>query len=421
MKQYLKRSLEKDLKKWLGKPKILILKGARQTGKTTLLKKIIKDLKTKNKQTLFFSVDLEINNSLFQDPKLLISFLKSQSKKGFLYLFLDEFQYIDKAGLFLKVIFDELKDKVQIIASGSSSLEITKNSEFLTGRKIDFHLKTLCFKEFLSFSFPKKESFSWKNITKIKEFNLIYKYDLQNSLAKYISFGSYPEIVTTKDLEEKKILLKELIFNYLQKDVAGFLKISKIKEFNNLTKILADQISNLVNRHELCKIINLDNATLIKYMSILENTYVFNFLKPYYKNIRKELHKMPKVFINDFGMRNVLLNKNMNISFDQIKGEEAENFVFMELKQNIFSHNLNFYRTASKAEIDFIITQEAGIIPLEVKFQNKIKDNLPFIMKKFADKYTINYFLIITKNYFSFCKKEKKLFLPIYLLPFFNL
>ena len=89
MNNYIERFIQKDIQPWLGKPKILILKGARQTGKTTLLKKMISDLESERKKTLFFSVDIEINNPLFQDPKLLITFLKKQISDSFLYLFLD--------------------------------------------------------------------------------------------------------------------------------------------------------------------------------------------------------------------------------------------------------------------------------------------------------------------------------------------
>ena len=421
MDNYIERFLEKDIKKWLGKPKILILKGARQTGKTTLLKKIKSDLESKKQKTLFFSLDLEINNPLFQDPKLLISFLKRKSQEKFLYLFLDEFQYINQAGLFLKVIFDQLRDKIQIIASGSSSLEITKNTEFLTGRKIEFHLSTLHFREFLASSLPTNETFSWDNLEEIKDFDLIYREELKNNLADYVHFGSYPEVVITKEFKFKQILLRELISSYLQKDIAGFLKIEKTREFNNLSKILADQIANLVNKNELSNTVNLDNATLSKYLSVLENTYVFDFLNPYYQNIRKELSKMPKVFINDFGMRNVLLNKGSKkgLFYDELKGEEIENFVYLELKQKVLG-NLYFYRTISKAEIDFLISREEKFIPLEVKFRNKVNKNIPSVMKNFSSKYPVDYFLIITKDFLSINKKEKKVFLPVYLLAFWD-
>ena len=419
---YIERFIEPDIKSCLGKPKVLILKGARQTGKTTLLKKIKSDLEIKKQKTLFFSIDLEINNPLFQDPKLLISFLERQAADRFLYLFLDEFQHIKQAGLFLKVVFDQLKDKVQIIVSGSSSLEITKNTEFLTGRKIEFYLSTLQFREFLPANFPTKESFLWEEPDQIREFDLIYREELKNKLAEFIYFGSYPEIATTREVKFKKILLKELISSYLQKDIAGFLKIEKVKEFNALSKILADQIGNLVNKNELRTTVNLDSATLNKYLATLENTYVFDFLKPYYQNIRKELRKMNKVFINDFGMRNVLLDKGSenNFFYDDIRGEEAENFVYLELKQKISPGNPYFYRTISKAEIDFIIFREEKFIPLEVKFRNKVSRNIPLVMKNFSSKYSVDYFVVITKNFFSLDQKEKKLFLPIYLWPFFK-
>ena len=155
-----------EINNWIGKEKILILKWARQVWKTTLMKYFYEKLKEEEKQIEFLNADKLLRDDIFETPDDLINFLKTKfefSTENKLYLFIDEFQYIKNAGLFLKNIFDEYKQEIQIICSGSSSLEITKNTEFLTWRAISFYIDRVWFKDYF---FYKN-----KNIIK-KDFNL---------------------------------------------------------------------------------------------------------------------------------------------------------------------------------------------------------------------------------------------------------
>ena len=218
-----------------------------------------KDLKSQGQATLFFSIDFEINNPLFTDPKRFARFLELQAQGQFLYVFLDEFQYLQEAGRFLKSVFDALKDKAQLIVSGSCSLEITKNSEFLTGRKIEFHLPPFTFKEFLIAKSPYRfeESFSWESFTEIREFDLMYQEELKRQLAEYAQWGGYPEVVRQDHIEKKQTILQELVSTYIQKDVVGFLKVEKVQEFNTLVAVLAAQTGNLVKKDDVLPICHL--------------------------------------------------------------------------------------------------------------------------------------------------------------------
>ncbi len=420
------RNIVKDIEKWLGKPKILVLKGARQVGKTTILNFLSKNLKNKKETVKYFSIDRELGNPLFSDANLLIQFIKDQYKGQFLYLFLDEFQYIKNAGLFLKIVFDELKNDCQIIVSGSSSLEITKNSEFLTGRKISFNVQTLSFAEFVNYKseYQFNENFQISDIDRLNSFNKIYGKELQQLLVEYINYGGYPEICTTSNFENKLLILKELISTYIQKDISGFLKVENISGFNNLLKILIIQAGNLINKNELSNSLNLGHNTINKYLAILEGTYVLNFLKPFFSNIRKELCKMPKVYSSDFGFDKVLARKPAVDSYEFIDGATIENFVFKELLNRISEDNLFFYRTVSKSEIDFIVQKEEKLIPLEVKFQNfsKKQTKLPVAIKNFNINYqNIEKNIILNKFLLKFDENINCFFIPVYLLPFVSI
>lgn len=418
MQNYIEREILSDILHWLDRNKILLLKGSRQVGKTTLLKKIRRRLETEGKKTVYFSIDQELSNPVFQNSKNLFQFLKSQfsgiSEKKKLYVFLDEFQYLPSPGIFLKTLFDESRDLFQIIVSGSSSLEITQNAEFLTGRKIEFHLYPFHFREFLSYKtglkFP--PPFHLKNFKKLKEFYTTYQAYLNEPLREFITFGGYPEVVTTDGFEDKTLLLKEIVQTYIEKDIIAFLGIENVTAFRNLLKILADQIGSLVNRSEISSTIHLSMETLKKYLEILEGTYVLDFVRPFFSNIRKELSKMPKVYLSDFGIRNVVLNK---LSFREfISGSERENFIFQSLRSSYGIENIKFYRTISKAEIDFILEAPGGLIPIEVKSIQK-KINPPKIMNNFRHEHQ-SPCVIVTDNFLH--QTKHNYFIPTCLFPF---
>ena len=158
-----KREIIKDILPWLGEKKLIVIKGARQVGKTTLLFQIKDILEKEGNQVIYFSADQEITNPIFKEPKLLIKFLDNEhdikNKKS--YLFLDEVQYIKSTGLFLKVLFDITKNYLNIVVSGSSLLKLSENKEFLTGRKIEFNLSSFSLLEHLWAKSSYKYDFSW--------------------------------------------------------------------------------------------------------------------------------------------------------------------------------------------------------------------------------------------------------------------
>ncbi|MBT3581774.1 ATP-binding protein [bacterium] len=423
-KKYIKRDVLEEIKPWLGKEKILILKGARQVGKTTILNHLKMELEKAQKKVIYYAVDLEINNPFWQEPKLFIKFVKEQFADQYIYIILDEFQYIKQSGLFLKVVFDQLKEQVQLIVSGSSSLEITKNTEYLTGRKIAFAINPFSFKEYIRAKSELKldHLFTLHQYPELEEFNQIYKSPLKSMLTDYLLYGGYPEVILENNFGAKNIIIKELINTYIQKDISGFLKIENTSAFNNLIRLLVSQNGNMVNKLELSNSLNLSYETLNKYLDILVGTYVFNLVRPFYTNVRKEISKMPKIYLNDLSLKKVLLKEDDQLEYDFAQGSVIENFAFLELRQKFALEDIYFYRTVSKSEIDWVVQDQQQFILLEVKFTNKPPSEKLVQFTNFATQYPqVKLKIILTKDVLSFNPKNNIYFIPVYLLPFINL
>ena len=417
------RDTIKKILPWLFENKVLIIKGARQVGKTTLLHSLknllTEKYKIQNTNIFYLSLDAELGNPIFQDAKIFIRYIetKATSLSFPLFILLDEFQYINDAGLFLKIVHDYFQDKVHFIVTGSSSLEITKTSEYLTGRKVEFSLHQFSFLEFLKTD--SKLAFLLDEKMRINDIATIYKKELQNKFCEYVMFGGFPEVVLQNNIEKKKVILKEIISTYLQKDISAFFRIHKIEKFNILTKILVSNISQLLNKYELSNTIGLNLETIDHYLSILQGTYVFSLLNPFYSNKRKETIKMKKIYIQDLGYYSYFQNYATDYNdynYDLISGNIIENFIFNELNK-LYQDKIYFYRTISKAEIDFVILSGKEVIPIEVKFRNKVK-TIPEVIKNFRKNYNVSKkTIIITKNQFK--ENNEVIFIPVYAFPFF--
>jgi len=414
------REIIPDIKYWLWKEKILILKWPRQVWKTTIIKLLKKELEENNYKTLYFTVDKELWNPIFENVKYFIKYLNDQfdlNNEEKVYIFIDEFQYIKEAWLFMKILFDEFKNKIQFIVSGSSSLEITKNSEFLTWRKVEFFIWHITFFEFLNYKSENKyKKIDLLDFQELEYIDNIYKEDIKKYFLEYVNYWWYPEVCISKNIKEKEIILREIIQTYIKKDIINFLKIENISAFNNLIKILWDWIWNLVNKSELANKLNINYETLIRYLDILEWTYIYKFIKPYFTNIWKELSKMPKVFINDIWTLNAIFLRKYE-TLDLIPWNIIENIIYNNLTVNNLLDNIYFYRTISKSEIDFVIQKENELLPIEVKYRNNVS-KIPVAIKNFSNLYEnkINYKIIITKNYLK--KEDNNLFIPYYLFGF---
>jgi len=362
------RKIQDKINKWLLKDEIIILNGSRQVGKTSLLKLLqdeLKRRKIKKEQTFYLDLeDFEILNDLNNSPKNILNYIKTKNKKS--YFLIDEIQYLDNPSNFLKYLYDEHRDKIKLIVSGSSSLELkAKLQDALVGRKVSFAIAPLCFEEFLQFK--KTEILDYYNH---KNIPLTIQNKFKEFLDEYLLFGGMPKVVLTEDNEAKKTLLKNYVSDYINKDIRTIGKIDNLLKFNQLIKILASQIGALLNINELSNTLGASRQEVENHLNLLEYTFVLNKKFPYYKNIRSQIIKMPKVYLFDLGIRNQILNNFTEINNRSDNGNLFENFIYLELRQNISPENIYFYRTTHKAEINFIFEKDGIVYPLEVKYKN---------------------------------------------------
>ena len=383
-----KRKIQQKIVKWLLKDEIIILNGPRQVGKTSLLKLLQTELKRKKieKERIFYLnlEELEILNELNSSPKNILNYIKDKNKKN--YFFIDEIQYLDNPSNFLKYLYDEQRNKIKLIVTGSSSLELkAKLQDSLAGRKVAFKIAPLCFEEFLQFKKTDVlDYYERKNIPAGVQ-NKFRKY-----LDEYLIFGGMPKVVLTSGRENKKMLLKNYVSDYINKDVRYIGKIDNLLKFNQLVKVLSNQIGNLLNINELSNTLNMTRQEIENHINILEYTFVLHKIIPYYKNIRSQITKMPKIYLFDLGLRNQILNNFVEPANRSDSGNLFENFIYLELKQEVSEENIYFYRTIHKAEIDFIFEKNGVIYPLEIKYKELSRPAASKVLSGFCKLNKIN-------------------------------
>lgn len=362
-----KRKVIDKINKFLASKEIIVLHGARQVGKTSIMRYLIEELK-KNQQAEVYYFDLEISRYLAlanAGHESFVNYLESvgYKEKAKAYVFIDEIQYLDNPSQFLKLFHDNFSGRIKLIISGSSSFEIKKKfKNSLVGRTINFEIWPLDFEEFLLFK-NKKYNLTAGNPTAAAT------EELKELYLEYAVYGGYPQIVLTDEISKKEAYLSQIINTYIKKDVRDLALIKDVGKFNKLIEVLAAQTGNLLNVAELANTVNIARQTVEEFLFLLENTYVIKLIRPFHKNIRAELFKTPKVYLADHGLANLLANK----AFPRVlAGNIFETAVFSDLLKNYGTDKINFWRTASKQEVDFIIKQGKIILPVETKLNIRL-------------------------------------------------
>lgn len=356
----------------LSKKEFTILIGARQIGKSTLLKQLYEDLNQKGEAVYFLNLDRkEILDELNESPENLFKICPLQQDKKII-VFIDEIQYLDDATNFIKLLFDEYSNKLKIVATGSSAFYIDKQfNDSLVGRKKIFQMGTLDFEEFLLFKGRNdlvEEVLKLKNKKKSKSVqeNVLWGY-----FDEFVNYGGYPAVVLENDIDQKIELLKDIRDSFIKRDIleSGITDESK---FYRMLMLLASQSGNLLNVNEISNTLRMTNATVENYLYVLQKCFHITLLKPFYNNLRKELTKMPKVYINDLGLRNVLINYFSPLEQRADKGMVLENLSFRLLSERFDQDQIKYWRTADGNEVDFVIeTQYFKGFAVEVKFNEQ--------------------------------------------------
>jgi uncharacterized protein len=367
---YYPRTIQSSIEKNLFKGKIIVIYGARQVGKTTLVRIIQENF---TGQALYLNGDEpDIRSSLTNKTSTeLRRFLGNNTL-----VIIDEAQRIQNIGITLKLLVDNFP-QIQVIATGSSSFDLSNNiSEPLTGRKVEFTLYPISVREVLNLQSP---------------------LEVTRSLEHFLRLGMYPGILNSDNPTQR---LLEIAQSSLYKDVLHYKTIRNPDLLQRLLQALALQIGSEVSFNELGALLGIDKITVMNYVSLLSQGFVIFPLLPFSRNLRKELGKMRKIYFYDLGIRNALINNFNTLDLRQDVGALWENFFISERIKATHNQmrrpNRYFWRTYEGKEIDFVEEEGGKITGFECKWGDK-KNRIP---KVFLEAYPGSQVHLVSKDNF---------------------
>jgi len=392
-------------KKFLNDEKIFFVLGPRQVWKTSLIKNLFETLDSDKK--FFINLEDRSKHKFFDTPEWFLNFIdyKNSSEEKY-YLFLDEFQLLDWVDWKLKTLFDDYKN-IKIIASWSNNISINhKIKESFAWRKRVLNVFQLDFDEYLIWKFwDFTEKFSedeknfWEIIFWLEKFkkNLLNEKKIFLALENFLIYWWYPEIVLSKTKDEKNEIFEWLFWNWFNKDI--FWEIKKDVSFHNFLEQLSFKNSQILNYADLSKTSWISIHTVKNYLFLLEQTFIWFWIKPFFTNKLKELVKAPKFYFLDNWFRNFLI-KRFNFSNEEFWWL-FEWFIFSEMIKNwINNFDIKYWRTNNWShEVDFVLEIYEKICEIKYKEKNKISDER--WLKKFLQTYKNFSWMILNKKNFS--------------------
>lgn len=403
---YIHRQLEEKMAPFLKRKEAISIIGPRQVGKTTSLKFLEESLKKQGKKVKFITFenleDLDIFQNSLED---FISIVNDYDV-----VIIDEFQYAKNGGQRLKYLYDTTK--IKFVISGSSSLDLVfQTGKYMVGRMINFELWPFSFREFLSFKDRELSKILNSKIAQ-KDFlnfnvkngfgNIINK-RLAERLEKFIIYGGYPAVALSASDSEKQKILSGIIDNYLLKDIKSLLRLATDDKLLRLAKFLAAQIGGMIRYEELSNISTLSYKEVLRHLNILEKTFILSLIKPFFTNKRVELSKNPKNYFIDTGVRNFLLSDFRPMGIRNDKGLIMENYAYNMIKNIELFSDIKYWRTKSKAEVDFVVEKQQNIFPIEIKYVSK--ETIGRSLYSFIEKFRPKTAIVLTKDYLG----EKKI------------
>jgi len=343
----------------------IIIVGPRQVGKTTLSDEIIMEKKF-TKDVIKFNCDNPTDRKKLNDQDFEVLNNIIGDKKV---IFIDEAQKVETIGQTLKLLVDNYKKTKQIIATGSSSINLLdKTSEPLTGRKVVFKLYPLSLAEIYD------------------------RYDdikIEKNLENLMIYGNYPAVINAKGNDDKEEVLRELSSSSLYKDILEFQDVKNSTVLVSLLKALSLQIGNEVSYNELANVVGIDKKTVERYVDLLEKNYIIFRLSPYLTNKRRVIAKLKKIYFYDLGIRNAIINNFNTLENRNDVGVLWENFAIIERMKHLEYKKVfpdyYFLRTYDGAEID-LLEEKNGVVD-GYEFKLKAKETKNEIYEKAGVKY----------------------------------
>jgi uncharacterized protein len=369
------RQLFSILAERVKKGKVLVLTGPRQVGKTTILKALQASFTEK---TLWLNCDEpDVRKYLTDVTSTQLNTLIGNAE----IILIDEAQRVKNIGLTLKLLIDSFPDK-KVIVTGSSALELSNEvNEPLTGRKFEYNLLPISISEMINYTNVLEEK-------RLMEHRLIY--------------GMYPEVIL--NVGDEALILRNICDSYLYKDVFAYQDVRKSEVIASLLEALALQVGSEVSYQELAKLLKIDQATVIRYIDLLEKSFVVFRLRALSRNVRNEIAKNRKIYFYDNGIRNALIKNYQPLSLRSDVGALWENFLVSERKKYLIYNekqvNTFFWRTTQQQEIDYLEESSGMFDAFEFKWNEHKKVKFPIT---FTNNYPIHETkLINSSNYLEF-------------------
>ncbi|MFA4830779.1 MAG: ATP-binding protein [Patescibacteria group bacterium] len=348
---FYQRKIYPELKKHLEEKQITVITGMRRTGKTTILKQILKEIPSKNK--LYIDLERLDNRELFSQ-KNYDNILKNLESKGLflsqkIYLAIDEIQMLPPISSILKYLYDTYD--IKFLVTGSSSYYL-KNlfSESLAGRKKIFELFSLDFGEYLDFH----GVFNLKGANWIEfAFNPVEYERIRYHYEQYIEFGGFPEVALAENEKQKKDLLSDIASSYINIDIKSLIDFRNEKNIYALMKMLASRVGSKLDYSKIARLTGISRPTVTSYVDFFEKTYLIRRVPVFSKSADREIVKAQKIYFCDNGLLDILSDVSGGVKF--------ENSIFNQLRHH---GKIQYYSLKSGREIDFILD---GNVAFEIK------------------------------------------------------
>lgn len=415
MPKYIKRDLEQPILEALKADYVVAILGTRQVGKTTLIGKLRDRLTQETfvkERTFFFNLDdVLLRQQVTSDFYFILNRIEQQLGETLaetqeeVLLFIDEAQKAPDVFELVKIIHDKHKGKVQIVLSGSSSLQIQKKSaESLAGRILYFYLYPLSVGEVLQdqFGFSPQVRLLPQLVSAKLDFPSLQKQqaeivgswerqrEFKLLLDRLLLDGGLPAV--WQDPARKELVFKSLTETYLEKDIRALAEVGSLEDYTGLLKLFSFEIGGILNQHNLSQSAGIAVNTFKKYRSILLATFVINRLAPLVAP-RKQMVKSPKMYFFDVGLANFLAGRERqkHLQAAKVSGALFENILIKSLES--YSKNtprqpqLTFWRDYQDHEIDLVVESGGKKLPVEITLGEDVSNNKKRNFRHFFEEF----------------------------------